>query len=162
MAYTPSTINLAEDRGYGVHSGGTFVNAAKDATMDLANDESSAFKEASKPGMRWDKKSKKYVSRANDEDGSKGTKYIRGESGQKIAASFRSGRFDAWRKANKVDRLPRVGELERSNAHFAAGGGGGHQKRFKHKQERAPKEADKYRDDSVSYTHLTLPTKRIV
>jgi len=151
MAYTPSTLNLAEDRGYGVHSGGTFVNAAKDATMDLANDESSAFKEASKPGMRWDKKGKKYVSRANDEDGSKGTKYIRGESGQKIAASFRSGRFDAWRKANKVDRLPRVGEMERSNAHFAAGGGGGsgggHQGRFKHKQERAPKEADKYRDD---------------
>jgi len=150
MSYTPSTMNLAEDRGYGVQSGGThnahFVNAAKDATMDLTNDESSAFKEASKPGLRWDKKSKKYVSRTNDIDGSKGTKYITGESGQKIAASLKSGRFDAWRKANKVDRLPRVGEMERSNAHFAAGGHGP-QKRFKHKQERAPKEADKYRDD---------------
>ena len=69
---------------------------------------------------------------------------IRGESGQKIAASFRSGRFDAWRKANKVDRLPKVGEMERSGAHFARGGGG---QRFKHKAERAPKEADRYRDD---------------
>ncbi|KAH9827904.1 ATP-dependent RNA helicase dbp10 [Teratosphaeria destructans] len=150
MSYTPSTINMAEDRGYGVHSGGTndshFLNQAKDATMDLANDENSGLKEASKPGMRWDKKGKKYVSRANDIDGSKGAKYITGESGQKIAASFKSGRFDAWRKANKVERMPRVGEMERANAHFAASGGGPG-KRFKHKQERAPKDADKYRDD---------------
>ncbi|KAF2772719.1 DEAD-domain-containing protein [Teratosphaeria nubilosa] len=150
MSYTPSTINMAEDRGYGVHSGGTsdshFLNQAKDATMDLANDENSGLKEASKPGMRWDKKGKKYVSRANDMDGSKGAKYITGESGQKIAASFKSGRFDAWRKANKVERMPRIGEMERANSHFAASGGG-QGKRFKHKQERAPKEADKYRDD---------------
>ncbi|EMC91692.1 hypothetical protein BAUCODRAFT_301346 [Baudoinia panamericana UAMH 10762] len=147
MSYMPTSFNAAEDRGYGVHSGGTnshFLNAAKDATMDLAQDESSSFKEASKPGMRWDKKSKKYVRRENDEDGSKGQKFIRGESGQKIAASFRSGRFDAWRKANKMERLPRVGEMERSNAHYVAHGDG---KRFKHKQEKAPKEADKYRDD---------------
>ncbi|KAK3721006.1 ATP-dependent RNA helicase dbp10 [Vermiconidia calcicola] len=146
MAYTPTTLNLAEDRGYGVQSGSNsnFVEAAKGATMDLTNDESKAFAEPSRStGLRWDKKSKKYVSKANDEDGSKGAKMIRGESGQKIAASFRSGRFDAWRKANKVDRLPRVGEMERSGAHFANNGG----KRFKHKMEKAPKEADKYRDD---------------
>lgn len=150
MSYTPTTFNAAEDRGYGVQSGGThndnshFVNAAKDASMDLTNDENAAFKEASKPGMRWDKKGKKYVSRANDMDGSKGAKFVTSESGQKIPASFKSGRFDAWRKANKVDRLPRVGEMEKANAHFASGGP---QRRFKHKQERAPKEADKYRDD---------------
>ena len=149
MAYTPTTINLAEDRGYGVQSGGTnsnFVEAAKGATMDLTNDESKAFGEPSRAkGLRWDKKSKKYVSRANDEDGSKGNKMIIGESGQKIAASFRSGRFDAWRKANKVDRLPKVGEMERSGAHFASGGG--KVQRFKHKAVKAPKEADRYRDD---------------
>nr|POE72483.1 atp-dependent rna helicase dbp10 [Quercus suber] len=149
MSYTPSTINLAEDRGYGVHSGGTqshFLDAAKDATMDLTADETSAFKEASKPGMRWDKRHKKFVSRANDEDGSKGAKMIRGESGQKIPASFRSGRFDAWQKANKVGRMPKVGEMEKSGAHFAATGTAG-AKRFKHHQQRAPKEADKFRDD---------------
>ncbi|KAF2164947.1 hypothetical protein M409DRAFT_24849 [Zasmidium cellare ATCC 36951] len=154
MSYTPSTLNLAEDRGYGVHSGGTnthFLDQARHATMDLTNDESSGFKEASKPGMRWDKKQKKYVSRANDEDGSKGAKMIRGESGQKIAASFKSGRFEAWRKANRVERLPRVGEMERSsnhhNTHNQNGEGGNGGKRFKHKQEKAPKEADKFRDD---------------
>ena len=149
MSYNPTTINVAEDRGYGVHSGGVnsgnFVKDAAGATMDLANDEDKAFATANKiNSMRWDKKNKKYVSRANDVDGSKGQRYITGESGQKIAASFRSGRFDAWKKANKVNHLPRVGEMEKGNNHFANNGDG---KRFKHKQDKAPKEADKYRDD---------------
>ncbi|GAB7362666.1 hypothetical protein MBLNU230_g2975t1 [Neophaeotheca triangularis] len=165
MSYTPTSINLTEDKGYGVQSGGynpassNFVTQAAGATMDLANDESKALGDGSSggtkaKGMRWDKKSKKYVRRENDEDGSKGSKYIVGESGQRIPASFRSGRFDAWRKANRLERLPRVGEQERANsaAHVHNGGGGGGQqgaggKRFKHKQEKAPKAADRYRDD---------------
>lgn len=154
MSYTPSTINLAEDRGYGVHSGSyntasqnsNFVVAAQAATMDLTNDDGAkGFAEPSRlHGMRWDKKNKKYVARANDEDGSKGSKTIRGESGQKIAASFRSGRFDAWKKSNKIDRLPRTGETE-TLANKANRGNAG--KRYKHKEEKAPKEADKFRDD---------------
>ncbi|PIA88585.1 ATP-dependent RNA helicase dbp10 [Cercospora beticola] len=154
MSYTPSTINMAEDKGYGVHSGGTnasnhFLDQARNATMDLNGDEDSSFKVANKAGagLRWDKKSKKYVQRANDDDGSKGAKMIRGESGLKIAASFKSGRFDRWRKDNRVERLPRVGEMEKSNSHFVNQNSGGQGGRFKHKQERAPKEADKYRDD---------------
>ena len=149
MSYTPTSINLAEDRGYGVHSGGNsnnFVLAARDVAMDLATDDGAkGFAQPSRPsGMHWDKKSKKYVARANDEDGSKGAKMIRGESGQKIAASFRSGRFDAWRKSNKIDRLPRIGEAETASNKINGGGGG---KRWKHKREDAPKDADKYRDD---------------
>ncbi len=147
MSYTPSTLNLAEDRGYGVHSGGNsnFLTAARSATMDLTNDDGAkTLAEPSRPkGMRWDKKSKKYVARANDEDGSKGAKMIRGESGQKIAASFKSGRYDAWRKSNKINQLPRTGENEGASADKGRSGG----KRFKHKRETAPKEADKYRDD---------------
>ena len=149
MSYTPTSINLAEDRGYGVHSGGNstnFVLAARDVAMDLATDDGAkGFAQPSRPsGMRWDKKGKKYVARANDEDGSKGAKMIRGESGQKIAASFRSGRFDAWSKSNKVDRLPRPGEVGTAG-NRASGAGGG--KRWKHRKEDAPKDADKYRDD---------------
>jgi ATP-dependent RNA helicase DDX54/DBP10 len=156
MSYTPKTINTAEERGYGVHSGSyntasqnsNFVEAARDVTMDLTNDDTAkAFGVPSRAkGMRWDKKNSKYVRRENDDDGSKGAKMIRGESGQKIAASFQSGRFDRWRKTHKVDRLPRTGEAEREIAGkgVTAGGLG---TRYKHKQERAPKEADKYRDD---------------
>lgn len=156
MSYTPKTINTAEERGYGVHSGSyntasqnsNFVEAARGVTMDLTNDDGAkSFAEPSRAkGMRWDKKNSKYVARANDEDGSRGKKMIRGESGQKIAASFQSGRFDRWRKANKVDRLPRTGEVERPGA-GNGGVGRGMGTRYKHKQEKAPKEADKYRDD---------------
>ena len=153
MSYQPMRHNLAEDRGYGVHSGGTsgnthFVAAAQSATMDLANDDGAQglAEPSSKARMRWDKKSKKYVARVNDEDGSKGTKYIRGESGQKIAATFRSGRFDAWRKANKVKGPPRVGEMESANSRGPPHMGGS-SKRWQHKKEDAPKDADKYRDD---------------
>lgn len=145
MQYTPKSMSFAEERGYGVHSGGNFNSLAASATMDLNNDDGAkAFAEPSRPnGMRWDKKSKKYVARANDEDGSKGRKLVKGESGQKIAASFKSGRFDAWRKTNKVDRLPRTGEAENATTSVNRGEG----RRFKHKSDKAPKDADKYRDD---------------
>ncbi|OCK82627.1 ATP-dependent RNA helicase-like protein dbp10 [Lepidopterella palustris CBS 459.81] len=152
MGYTPKGVNVAEERGYGVHSGGNntatqnsnFVEAARGVQMDLSVDDSKGFGEASKSrGMRWDKKSKKYVARANDDDGSKGVKMVRGESGQKIPASFRSGRFDAWRRANKMDRLPRTGETEAPRSSVAHNNG----RRFKHKSEKAPKEADRFRDD---------------
>jgi ATP-dependent RNA helicase DDX54/DBP10 len=155
MSYTPKTINAAEERGYGVHQGGNntasqqsnFVEAARGVTMDFTNDDGAkSFAEPSRAkGMRWDKKNTKYVARANDEDGSKGKKMIRGESGQKIAASFQSGRFDRWRKEHKVDRLPRNGEAEKEGASGGIGRGFG--TRYKHKKELAPKEADKYRDD---------------
>lgn len=148
MSYTPRTFNAAEERGYGVRSGGagsSFVEAARDAAMDLGNDETAkSFGEASKQRLRWDKKGKKYVSRINDEDGSKGAKMVVGESGVKIAASFKSGRFDRWRRDNRVGRMPRVGDAEKSNASSKLPKSG---TRYKHNQERAPKEADKFRDD---------------
>lgn len=161
MSYTPRTINVNEDKGYSVHngvggSGASFVEATRDATMDLTNDDSAkAFGAPARPKTRWDKKQNKFVNTANDADGSRGEKsrMIRGESGVKIAASFQSGRFDRWRRAHRLGKLPHVGEAERpgvarlAQGHPGAGGGDGAWRHFKHKQERAPKEADKYRDD---------------
>ncbi|PWW79271.1 DEAD-domain-containing protein, partial [Tuber magnatum] len=151
MSYAPS-IPLAEDRGYSISS--SFAEAARNATMDLTNDESGGkgFAEAHKAkGMRWDKKAKRYVQRANDEDGSKGAKMIIGESGQKIAASFKSGRFSAWKSAHKVGKLPRVGEMEDRSRFSGPGCGGKMGGRFGgrmfHKGVQAPKAADKARDD---------------
>jgi ATP-dependent RNA helicase DDX54/DBP10 len=155
MSYTPRTINAAEERGYGVHSGGdtsgNFVAAAREAAMDLTNDETAkSFGEPTRQKMRWDAKAKKYVSRTNDEDGSRGgsSRMVVGESGVKIAASFQSGRFDKWRRAQRLGRGPRVGESERpgASAQLDAANAAG-TVRYKHKQDRAPKEADKYRDD---------------
>lgn len=110
--------------------------------MDLNNDElSRGFAEPTRARMRWDKKSKNYVARANDDDGSKGTRMIRGESGAKIAASFRSGTFDEWRKKHKVGRM-RTGETESQSATSLP-----NSRPWKHKAEKAPKQADRYRDD---------------
>ncbi|EPE10142.1 atp-dependent rna helicase dbp10 [Ophiostoma piceae UAMH 11346] len=180
MSYTPRTgpsmdARMIEERGYGVHGRGgdddpssfgfnSFAAAARDATMDLTNDDTAkAFGVPTQSKMRWDKKSGKYVARANDDDGSRaqaggGGKMIRGESGVKIAASFQSGRFDRWKRTNRVGRMPQVGESERAGLarqvavthagadapNFRAGPGTG---RFMHKKEQAPKEADKFRDD---------------
>lgn len=150
MTYEPRTFNANEERGYGVHSGGntaSFVESARDATMDLNNDEGGkSFGVPVRSKMRWDQKSRKYVSRENDEDGSKGARMVRGESGVKIAASFQSGRFDRWKKAQRINKMPRVGDFEKNNggapSPFASTG-----PRYKHKMEKAPKEADKFRDD---------------
>lgn len=172
MSYTPRTVNAAEERGYGVHTGGdgrgggaNFVEAARDATMDLTNDEGAKnFGLPTRSNMRWDKKAAKYVSRENDDDGSRAAaggskRMIRGESGVKIAASFQSGRFDKWRRAQRLGRMPRVGDFEKRGFNTFSGGntnGGGGEPgaggkggnvRYRHKQEKAPKEADKYRDD---------------
>ncbi|RKF80357.1 ATP-dependent RNA helicase dbp10 [Golovinomyces cichoracearum] len=166
MSYVPQNTNVVEERGYGVHSGSyntasqnsNFLQAARGLTMDLVNDDGGkSFAEPSKAkGMRWDKKNSKYVARVNDEDGSKGAKMIRGESGQKIAASFQSGRFDRWRKLNKLDRLPRIGEVEKVNSFSSStdvtGGAptslqSTNNPRYKHKQIKAPKDADPFRDD---------------
>lgn len=159
MSYTPRTTNVNEDKGYSVNNGvggggSSFVEATRDVTMDLTNDDGAkAFGAPARSKMRWDKKQNKYVNTANDADGSRGakSKMIRGESGVKIAASFQSGRFDRWRRAHRLGKMPHVGEAERPGAarlaHGNPGGGDGAWRHFKHKQERAPKEADKFRDD---------------
>ncbi|KAF7167853.1 hypothetical protein CNMCM5623_001016 [Aspergillus felis] len=148
MSYTPNNNSLAEDRAYGVHSGtnSNFVQASRSATMDLAGDDGGRGFGEARTLMRWDKRHKKYVARQNDEDGSKGARLVRGESGAKIAASFRSGRFDAWKRGNRLGRLPRVGEAEAPN--LAAGLNAAISgKRFRHRKEQAPKRADPLRGD---------------
>ncbi|EGE01286.1 ATP-dependent RNA helicase DBP10 [Trichophyton equinum CBS 127.97] len=148
MSYTPTSISLTEDRGYGVHSGSNsntnFVEASRSATMDLNGDEGARGLGGAGSIKRWDKRHKKYVLRQNDEDGSKGEKLVRGESGAKIAASFRSGRFDSWKKGKRLGRMPRVGEMENSNLGNTGGIPG---RKYRHNKEQAPKAADKYRGD---------------
>ncbi|KAJ5559149.1 hypothetical protein N7535_008987 [Penicillium sp. DV-2018c] len=148
MGYKPQNTDMAEDKAYGVHSGtnSNFASESRNATMDLNGDEGKRGFGEARSIMRWDKRHKKYVARQNDEDGSKGSRLVRGESGAKIAASFRSGRFQAWKKGKRVERMPRVGEAETpginnsNNSRMATG-------RFRHTQDKAPKRADPLRGD---------------
>ncbi|KAK5951355.1 ATP-dependent RNA helicase dbp10 [Knufia fluminis] len=145
MSYLPTDTNLAEDAGYSVNQGSDFTTAARGATMDLAGDDGTNSNNPTQI-MRWDKRHKKYVRRTNDDDGSKGGgRLVRGESGAKIAASFKSGRFEDWKKKNKMYRMPRVGEAESASA----GGTNtlGVKQKYKHKLTPEAKAPDKYRDD---------------
>lgn len=148
MGYTPNSTNLAEDRAYGVHSGtnSNFTQASRSATMDLNGDEGHRGFAEPRSIMRWDKRHKKYVARQNDEDGSKGERLVRGESGAKISANFRSGRFQNWKKGKRMSNLPRVGEEETPGMGSGIGSGnaGG---RFRHHKQQAPKRADPLRSD---------------
>ncbi|KEF55800.1 ATP-dependent RNA helicase dbp10 [Exophiala aquamarina CBS 119918] len=156
MSYLPTHTSLADDKAYGVHSGGSsgganFTTAARHVTMDLAGDESGKNFGEARGVMRWDKRHKKYVRRDNDEDGSRNSgakRLVRGESGAKIASSFKSGRFEKWRKANRVGHVPRVGEAEKPNTNgdSSATASPGN-KRFKHKRTAMPKAPDKLRAD---------------
>lgn len=148
--YAPSSV--AEERAYSIsgNNGKFFGDAARAATFDLV-DEGKDF--IQKQGMRWDKKRGKYINAGSSSADGQSIKYIRGENGTKIPASYRSGRFDSWKQAHKTGNL-RVGSLESSNgpnsyitpgSSVATGANG--KPIYKHNKIQAPKLADKARDD---------------
>lgn len=133
-----------QDKQLQISSG--FTNDASNAAFDLANDDKVQVHKQTAT-VKWDKKRKKYV----NTQGLDNKKYIIGESGQKIPASFRSGKFQDWSKARKIAPL-KVGAREStipsnlladptSPSERTVGG------KFKHKTQKAPKLPDKHRDD---------------
>ncbi|WFD26397.1 RNA helicase [Malassezia nana] len=136
----------AEERGY------SFAEQAKHVTVDMAGDEVGPGAPNQRPNQRrWDTKKKKFIQ--GDGTGSDNQKLIRSETGLKLPASYRSGRFDAWRKEQQVE-MPHVGEDESSMAastrRVAARvrqGGAPWHRGFHHTQTKAPKPLDKLRYD---------------
>lgn len=108
----------------------SFSNDAAAATYDLDNDDKT---QVNKQIMRWDKKKGKYINSQSTDK-----KFIIGESGQKIPATYKSGRYDDWRKQRNAQPL-RTGAEESKT--------GNDNGRFKHKKTMAPKMPDKFRDD---------------
>lgn len=125
------SAEAAQEKGYSLNEGG-FASSANTVSFDL-NGEGSEF--TKKQGMRWDKKKGKYVNAGGEDN----KKFIKGENGAKIPASFRSGKYDQWKAAHK-SRGVVVGSAENESQSMAG-------RRFKHHQQRAPKPADKARDD---------------
>ncbi|KAF5103746.1 hypothetical protein DV451_001227 [Geotrichum candidum] len=137
-----ASSNVAEDRAYSVSGGNSFFgDAARGATFDL-NGEGTEFQQ--KQGMKWDKKRGKFVNAGSTDSKGNSTKFIRGEGGTKIPASYRSGRFDNWKQAHKSKGL-RVGTMEDPTT--TPGPGSSNNKKYKHNKVEAPKRADKARDD---------------
>ncbi|EGW31377.1 ATP-dependent RNA helicase DBP10 [Spathaspora passalidarum NRRL Y-27907] len=120
--YAPASV--IQDQQLSISS--SFANDAQAATFDLDNDDKI---QKNKQTMAWDKKKGKYVNSKSTD-----VKYIIGESGQKIPATFRSGKFDEWKKKRGAN-LTTESTGESDN------------KRFKHKKVQTPKLPDKFRDD---------------
>lgn len=109
----------------------SFANDAALATFDLENDEKAKRNQQT---MQWDSKKKNYVNSQSTDK-----KFIIGESGQKIPASYKSGRFDDWKRGkggqNRVSEKGNPNEVKLGN------------NKFKHNTTKAPKLPDKFRDD---------------
>lgn len=121
---------------YSLTDGATFAQQAQGATFDLAGDEGVASRQ--KRQMNWDKKKKRFVQ--GDGAGADNIKLVTTESGTKLPATYRSGRFDEW-KAKTRTFLPKVGEAENEGAGRRSGGPGG--QRFRHNTVVAAKPLDK-------------------
>lgn len=111
----------------------SFANDAAKATFDLDNDDKL---QKNSQVMRWDKKKGKYINSQSVE----GKKYIIGESGQRIPATFRSGKFDEWKKQRRISSMSSaMADSQDSKPDD--------NKRYKHKSVKAPRAPDKFRDD---------------
>lgn len=124
--YAPASV--IQDQQLSLNN--SFANEASSATFDLANDEKAS---ANKQVMQWDKKKGNYVNALSTDK-----KYIIGESGKRIPATYKSGKFNEWKKQRNFQPA-KVGSVEVNNGKV--------DQRFKHKKVTAPKLPDKYRDD---------------
>lgn len=113
--------------------GETFAEQARHVTFDLAGDEGTATQKRAQSRMIWNKKKKKFV--RGDGAGADNVKMVRTESGIKLPASYRSGRFDEWQAKARVS-LPRVGEAVPERPSLG-------RKRFKHTSTTLAKPLDK-------------------
>jgi ATP-dependent RNA helicase DDX54/DBP10 len=131
----PHTILFAR---YSLTDGASFVEQARGAVLDLVGDE--ALAERKRRTLNWDKQKKKFVK--GDGIGSDNIKLVKTESGTKLPATYRSGRFEEWKAKNR-SVLPRVGEIESETPNGMSGG-----RRYKHKRVTAEsKPLDKLHND---------------
>ncbi|KAF9501503.1 DEAD-domain-containing protein [Pleurotus eryngii] len=128
------------EKGYSLTDGASFVEQARGATFDLAGDEGAADKKRRQ--LTWDKKKKKFIQGGGV--GADNVKLVKTESGTKLPATYRSGRFDEWKAKTRTD-LPRTGEAENDTTSRWQHGRGG--KRFKHNKTVEAKPLDKLSKD---------------
>lgn len=115
----------------------SFAKQAQTVTFDLTNDNG----DPGKRQMTWDKKKKKFIQ--GDGAGADNVKMVKTESGTRLPATFRSGRFDEWKSKSRVS-IPRVGETENTSSRNIFGQRG---RRFMHNKVAMPKPLDKLRGD---------------
>jgi len=110
----------AAEKGYNLNEGTSaeFVSQSKLALFDLGtNDEGklSCMSNVQKASQtKWDRKTKKFVKVG--QVGADNIKLVKTESGVKLPATFKTGSFESWKKAQKI-KMPNVGEQEMQHTH---------------------------------------------
>ncbi|GLB37444.1 putative DBP10CT (NUC160) domain containing protein [Lyophyllum shimeji] len=140
----------AAEKGFSLSDGATFAQQAQNATFDLAGDDGVAGRQ--KHQLKWDKKKKRFVQ--GDGAGADNVKLVTTESGAKLPATYRSGRFDEWQAKTRVT-LPKVGEAENEAIGRRSNSSAG--QRFRHKAMTPAKPLDKLH---VSYERRLRQTKK--
>ncbi|KAG8690907.1 ATP-dependent RNA helicase dbp10 [Ceratobasidium sp. 423] len=118
------------EKGYSLRDGATFAEQARNATFDLTTDEALTGRQRHDKQLNWDAKKKKFVKGSGE--GADNVKIVKTESGARLPATYRSGRFEEWKAKTKTS-LPKIGEAE-SERRFASGAKGGRMagKKFVH------------------------------
>ncbi|KAG2150366.1 P-loop containing nucleoside triphosphate hydrolase protein [Suillus clintonianus] len=132
------------EKGYSLTDGASsFAAQAQGAILDLAGDEDTiGSRQRHQNKLSWDKKKKKFVKGGGI--GSDNMKLLRTENGTRLPATYKSGRFDEWKKKARVS-LPKIGEREVERRGTGAAGPGG--RRWKHNKVTEAKPLDKLSND---------------
>ncbi|GAV30019.1 RNA helicase [Pichia membranifaciens] len=138
--------NVIQDQQLSIDNNGghgNFVAEASKAAFDIDAEDDKVQMQRQGPKVVWEKN--KFVRKQDDR------KFIISESGQRIPASFRSGKYEEWKEKHRMGSY-KVGGAEKGDA----GNGGAFESklngsriggRFKHHGEKAPKLPRKGRDD---------------
>ncbi|CAG8433614.1 1192_t:CDS:10 [Ambispora gerdemannii] len=119
------------EKGYSVTQGTSFAEQAQKAILDPQGDEASTIQNK-KNAYRWDAKKKNFVRGLGI--GADNKKLIKTESGIRIPATYKSGRFKEWQQQNKLE-IPRTGERELGTVQVDV-------KRYRHNKITTPKPLD--------------------
>ncbi|KAG2074614.1 ATP-dependent RNA helicase DBP10 [Suillus decipiens] len=132
------------EKGYSLTDGASsFAAQAQGAILDLAGDEDTiGARQRHQNKLSWDKKKKKFVKGGGI--GSDNMKLLRTENGTQLPATYKSGRFDDWKKKARIS-LPKIGEREMERRGAGAIGPGG--RRWKHNKVMEAKPLDKLSND---------------
>ncbi|KAI8914342.1 P-loop containing nucleoside triphosphate hydrolase protein [Gorgonomyces haynaldii] len=102
LSYRPSDADA--EQGYAMQK--DFSDAARQAAMDLVGDDPDDLRKRGQ--LKWDSKNHRF---SRDQVGSDNKKRIKTDQGTVVLASFKSDRFERWKKNTKTD-MPKTGEQE--------------------------------------------------
>ncbi|KAG9094198.1 ATP-dependent RNA helicase dbp10 [Ceratobasidium sp. 370] len=130
------------EKGYSLRDGATFAEQARNVTFDLTTDEAVTSRQRHDRQLNWDSKKKKFIRGSGE--GADNVKLVKTESGAKLPATYRSGRFEEWKAKTKVS-LPKIGEAENEGAGRGMKGQRGRVagKKFMHQGKAEAKSLDK-------------------